>query len=68
MKAAVFFIVALASVRFAAMSYFPPGESELTADSGALHTVTRGELIVSLTELGTLESSNNTEIKCMDAS
>lgn len=64
MKAAVFVIVALASVGFATMSYFPPGKSELTADSGALHTVTRGELIVSLTELGTLESSNNTEIKC----
>lgn len=28
------------------------------------HEVTRGELVVSITEQGTLESSNNTEIKC----
>ena len=29
-----------------------------------LHTVRRGDLAVSVTEQGTLESSNNTEIKC----
>jgi multidrug efflux pump subunit AcrA (membrane-fusion protein) len=28
------------------------------------HEVTRGDLVVSVTEQGTLESSNNTEIKC----
>jgi len=28
------------------------------------HTVTRGDLLVTVTEQGTLESSNNTEIKC----
>ena len=28
------------------------------------HTVSRGELLVTITEQGTLESSNNTEIKC----
>ncbi len=28
------------------------------------HTITRGELIISVIEQGTLESSNNTEIKC----
>ena len=28
------------------------------------HTITRGELVVSVIEQGTLESSNNTEIKC----
>jgi multidrug efflux pump subunit AcrA (membrane-fusion protein) len=28
------------------------------------HRITRGDLIVSVTEQGTLESSNNTEIKC----
>ena len=28
------------------------------------HTIARGDLIVSVTEQGTLESSNNTEIKC----
>jgi multidrug resistance efflux pump len=35
-------------------------------DSGPklTHTVTRGDLVVTVTEQGTLESSNNTEIKC----
>ena len=35
-------------------------------DNGPLltHTIKRGDLIVSVTEQGTLESSNNTEIKC----
>ncbi|MHC4204257.1 MAG: efflux RND transporter periplasmic adaptor subunit, partial [Planctomycetota bacterium] len=28
------------------------------------HTIARGDLVVSVTEQGTLESSNNTEIKC----
>jgi multidrug efflux pump subunit AcrA (membrane-fusion protein) len=28
------------------------------------HTITRGDLLVTVTEQGTLESSNNTEIKC----
>lgn len=35
-----------------------PASAKLT------HTVSRGELIVSVTEQGTLESSNNTEVKC----
>ena len=28
------------------------------------HTITRGDLLVTVTEQGTLESANNTEIKC----
>jgi HlyD family secretion protein len=32
--------------------------------SALTHTVTRGDLVVTVTEQGTLESSNNTEIKC----
>ena len=28
------------------------------------HTITRGDLLVTVTEQGTLESSNNLEIKC----
>jgi multidrug efflux pump subunit AcrA (membrane-fusion protein) len=28
------------------------------------HTITRGDLLVTVTEQGTLESSNNTEVKC----
>ncbi len=39
------------------------------SSSGAIspkltHTITRGDLVVTVTEQGTLESSNNTEIKC----
>ena len=39
------------------------------SNNGALatvptHTIIRGELVVSVTEQGTLESANNTEIKC----
>ena len=37
-----------------------------TDESGPLltHTIARGDLMVTVTEQGTLESSNNTEIKC----
>lgn len=34
------------------------------ADSTLLHTITRGDLVVSVVEQGTLESSDNTELKC----
>jgi multidrug efflux pump subunit AcrA (membrane-fusion protein) len=34
------------------------------SDSKLTHTITRGDLLVTVTEQGTLESSNNTEIKC----
>ena len=39
---------------------------ESTTDTGKVltHTIGRNDLIVSVTEQGTLESSNNTEIKC----
>ena len=33
-------------------------------DPDASHTVTRGELVVTVIETGTVESSRNTEIKC----
>ncbi|PHS17439.1 MAG: hypothetical protein COA78_03065 [Blastopirellula sp.] len=33
-------------------------------DPAQTHTITRGDLLVTVTEQGTLESSNNTEIKC----
>ena len=34
------------------------------ADTRMTHTITRGDLVVSVIEQGALESSNNTEIKC----
>lgn len=42
-----------------------PGTMVSQSDSpGLTHTITRGDLIVTVTEQGMLESSNNTEIKC----
>jgi HlyD family secretion protein len=40
--------------------------SSSSSDVGPLltHTITRGDLVVTVTEQGTLESSNNQEIKC----
>ncbi|GAB5402979.1 MAG: efflux RND transporter periplasmic adaptor subunit [Aureliella sp.] len=64
MKAIVFVMIIIASVGFAAVSLFPPADATVTIPPSALHTVTKGELVVAITELGTLESSNNTEIKC----
>ncbi len=43
-----------------------PGARSLNASDGPrlTHTIDRGELLVTVTEQGTLESSENTEIKC----
>ena len=38
--------------------------SAVPSDPDATHTVTRGELVVTVTETGTVESSRNKEIKC----
>lgn len=42
----------------------PGTSSTSTLDAALTHTIARGELLVTVTEQGTLESSNNTEIKC----
>ena len=42
----------------------PGAVSPGDANSTLTHRVTRGDLVVTVTEQGTLESSNNTEIKC----
>ena len=54
-------IICVAAVSVVAMR--PNSKVALDVDTLAVHVVTRGELIVSVTEQGTLESSNNTEIK-----
>lgn len=46
----------------AATAFWPSGVAE--TDSYLTHTIQRGPLKVFVTEQGTLESSNNTEIKC----
>jgi multidrug resistance efflux pump len=40
------------------------GNSSEVIDPKLTHSITRGDLVVTVTEQGTLESSNNTEIKC----
>ncbi|MDV6028551.1 MAG: hypothetical protein F9B45_00270 [Phycisphaera sp. RhM] len=64
MKSVAIPLVVLALLGVTAISFFPPAERASAVDPSALHTVTRDELVVAITELGTLESSNNTEIKC----
>ncbi len=64
MKSVVFLFVVFASAGVAAMTLLPSKEPALVFDAGALHSVSQGELVVAITEVGTLESSNNTEIKC----
>ena len=43
---------------------FQESPQVVVTDPDASHTVTRGELVVTITETGTVESSRNTEIKC----
>lgn len=62
MKIAAFLLITLALVGVTVVSL--PGDPVSTIAPGSIHTVTRGELVVAITELGTLESANNTEIKC----
>lgn len=54
-------IIAIAAA--AALTAYWPGSSD-QGQKFLTHTIKRGSLTVSVTEQGTLESSNNTEIKC----
>ena len=56
-------IVAIAVVAIAAR-LIPVATSARKSGPKLTHTITRGDLVVTVTEQGTLESSNNTEIKC----
>jgi multidrug efflux pump subunit AcrA (membrane-fusion protein) len=60
------FLLTIGAVAVAAIAatFLPGAMSERQSAPGLTHTVTRGDLVVSVTEQGTLESSNNTEIKC----
>ena len=44
--------------------FIPAAISTPEIDQHLTHTIRRGDLLVTVTEQGTLESSNNTEIKC----
>ena len=62
-KRALLAIGAVAVVAIAA-KFIPGGMSERESGSRLTHMITRGDLLVTVTEQGMLESSNNTEIKC----
>ncbi|MCP4453828.1 MAG: hypothetical protein GY809_20395, partial [Planctomycetes bacterium] len=56
---------ALAVVAAAATRWVPRASAPVQAVGSVLpHAVTQGDLIVTVTEQGTLESAENTEIKC----
>ena len=54
-------LVAVAGVAWVAVV---PKTRSPTLEALPTHSITRGELVVSVTEQGTLESANNSEIKC----
>jgi HlyD family secretion protein len=54
-------VVAVAAI---AATFVPKAISLPESGPKLTHTIARGNLIVTVTEQGTLESSNNTEIKC----
>jgi multidrug efflux pump subunit AcrA (membrane-fusion protein) len=56
--------VAAIVVATAAAALMPGADSAADLGPVVTHTIQRGELVVSITEQGTLESANNTEIKC----
>jgi len=62
-KRALLVIGGLAVVAIAA-TFIPGAMSSRESGPTLTHTITRADLMVSVTEQGTLESSNNTEIKC----
>ena len=47
-----------------AAAIYPKLSGDATDNSFRTHAIRRGDLIVSVTEQGTVESANNTEIKC----
>ncbi|MCP4453827.1 MAG: hypothetical protein GY809_20390 [Planctomycetes bacterium] len=59
-----FLVMGTLAVLVSAGVLIPGAMSPNAADSVLTHAVTRGDLVVTVTEQGTLESSNNTEIKC----
>jgi len=57
-------VTGVVAVLASAAALIPGTMSRRESESTFTHTIARGDLVVSVTEQGTLESSNNTEIKC----
>ena len=60
----VLIVIAVVAALALAVTLISGGVSPGPSDAALTHTITRGDLVVTVTEQGTLESSNNTEIKC----
>ena len=60
----VLLVIGMVAVLALAVALIPGAMSPRESGPKLTHTITRGDLVVSVTEQGTLESSNNTEIKC----
>ena len=56
--------IGVVAVVATAAALIPGASSSRETGSRLTYTITRGDLVVTVTEQGTLESSNNTEIKC----
>ena len=56
--------IGLLTVIGSAAALIPGALSSRETGPKLTHTITRGDLLVTVTEQGTLESSNNAEIKC----
>lgn len=63
-KVIMFAVTALAAASVGWVLLGSNSSSRVSLDSVPTHTIRVGELVVSVTEQGTLESANNTEIKC----
>ena len=57
-------VTGMLAVLASAVALIPGALSPRESGPTLTHTIARGDLVVSVTEQGTLESSNNTEIKC----
>lgn len=60
----ILFMVGVLVILASAVALIPGAVSPPESGPTLTHTVARGDLVVTVTEQGTLESSNNTEIKC----
>ncbi|MEL6109068.1 MAG: HlyD family efflux transporter periplasmic adaptor subunit [Planctomycetota bacterium] len=63
-KITLFVATVMAAAGVAWLTVGPAASTGSSLASAPTHTIRRGELVVSVTEQGTLESANNTEIKC----
>lgn len=60
----VLVVLAIVAILVAGILPFTRSKRNGAKQDRLTHTITRGDLVVTVTEQGTLESSNNTEIKC----